>query len=259
MAVATDRRIRPFKRDPQTEPAGRRSPRRPSSAPWPPPHFADGHDPAGREVWLTWARRVAIGMWALVVTYRTVTDGVAFNRELLLLYIATGLIAASIGRGHKVITVVRDWLPFALVSVLYDLSRGAADMLGAPTLWRFQPDADRWLFFGTVPTVWLQERIKMPQPPWWEVIISGIYMSFFILPYAVAGVLWLYNRTVWAAFVRRFVALSWSPSTWSCRRPRRGRPHAAQPPTSPAGGQTRRACTEALQALRTADCLARCR
>ncbi len=34
-------------------------------------------------------------------------------------------------------------------------------MLGAPTLWQFQPNADRWLFFGTVPTVWLQEHIKM--------------------------------------------------------------------------------------------------
>ena len=64
--------------------------------------------------------------------YRTATDGLAFNRELLLLYIATGLIAASIGRGHKVFAVVRDWLPFALVLVLYDLSRGAADMLGGP-------------------------------------------------------------------------------------------------------------------------------
>ena len=83
-------------------------------------------------------------------------------------------------------------------------------MLGAPTLWRFQPEADRWLFFGTVPTVWLQERIKMAQPPWWEVIISSIYMSFFILPYVVAGVLWLRNRSDWAAFVRRFVALSFA-------------------------------------------------
>ncbi len=210
MVVTTDHRVRLFKRDPRTEPAGRRRPSRPSTVPPQPPHSADKSDPAGREVWLTWARRVAVSAWALVVTYRTVTDGVAFNRELLLLYIATGLIAASIGRGHKVFTVVRDWLPFALVLVLYDLSRGAADMLGAPTLWRFQPDADRWLFFGTVPTVWLQERIKMPQPPWWEVIISSIYMSFFILPYTVAGVLWLYNRTDWAAFVRRFVALSFA-------------------------------------------------
>jgi hypothetical protein len=210
VAVTTDRRVRLFKRDPQTEPAGRRRPSRPSTVPSQPTDFADNSDPPSREVSLTWARRLAVSTWALVVTYRTVTDGVAFNRELLLLYIATGLIAASIGRGHKVFAVVRDWLPFALVLVLYDLSRGAADMLGAPTLWRFQPDADRWLFFGTIPTVWLQERIKMPQPPWWEVIISSIYMSFFILPYVVAGVLWLYNRTDWAAFVRRFVALSFA-------------------------------------------------
>jgi hypothetical protein len=210
VAATTDHRVRLFKRDPQTEPAGRPRLSRLSTLPSQPPLSADKSDPAGREVWLSWGRRVAVSAWALVVTYRTVTDGVAFNRELLLLYIATGLIAASIGRGHKVFTVVRDWLPFALVLVLYDLSRGAADMLGAPTLWRFQPDADRWLFFGTVPTVWLQERIKMPLPPWWEVIISSIYMSFFILPYVVAGVLWLYNRTDWAAFVRRFVALSFA-------------------------------------------------
>ncbi|HXO81238.1 MAG TPA: phosphatase PAP2 family protein [Mycobacterium sp.] len=210
MVVTTDRRVRLFNRDPQTAPAGRRGTGRPSTVVSQPPHSADTSDPVSRGVWLTWARRVAVSTWALVVTYRTVTDGVAFNRELLLLYIATGLIAASIGRGHKVVTVLRDWLPFALVLVLYDLSRGAADMLGAAALWRFQPDADRWLFFGTVPTVWLQERIKMPQPPWWEMIISSIYMSFFILPYAVAGVLWLYNRTDWAAFVRRFVVLSFA-------------------------------------------------
>jgi hypothetical protein len=157
---------------------------------------------------LTLTRRVAITIWALVVAYRTLTDGLAFNRELLLLYIATGLAAASIGRGHKMFAVLCDWLPFALVLVVYDLSRGAAALVGARTLWQFQPQADRWLFFGTVPTVWLQERIKMPQPPWWEVIISGIYMSFFVLPYLVAAVLWLRNRTDWAAFVRRFVALS---------------------------------------------------
>ena len=143
----------------------------------------------------------------LLVIYRSVTEGLAFNRELLLLYIATGLIAASIGRGRTAFAVLCDWLPFALFLLLYDLSRGATALIGAPTLWRFQPEADRWLFFGTIPTVWLQERIKMPQPPWWEVIISGIYMSFFVLPYVVAGVLWLRNRRDWAAFIRRFVAL----------------------------------------------------
>jgi membrane-associated phospholipid phosphatase len=37
-----------------------------------------------------------------------------------------------------------------------------------------------------------------------------VYMSFFILPYVVAGVLWLRNRDEWKAFVRLFVALSFA-------------------------------------------------
>ena len=153
---------------------------------------------------------MAIAAWAAAVIYRTVTDGFAFNRELLLLYIATGLLAASIGRGRRMLYVIRDWLPFALVLLAYDVSRGAATLIGRPTLWHWQADADRWLFFGTMPTVWLQERLKLPTAPWWEVAISSVYMSFFVLPYVVAGVLWLRNRDEWKAFVRLFVGLSFA-------------------------------------------------
>ncbi|MCZ8378909.1 phosphatase PAP2 family protein [Mycobacterium sp. CPCC 205372] len=155
-------------------------------------------------------RWVAVGVWAAVVVYRTVTDGFAFNRELLLLYIATGLLAASIGRGRRMLYVLRDWLPFAVVLLAYDLSRGAATLVGRPTLWHWPADADRWMFFGTMPTVWLQEQLKQPTPPWWEVILSSVYMSFFILPYVVAAVLWLRNRDEWKAFVRMFVGLNFA-------------------------------------------------
>ena len=173
-----------------------------------PPHALDTVNT--REKWLTLARRVAVVTWAVVVVYRTITTGFAFNRELLLVYIATGLLAASIGQGRRMLYVIRDWLPFALVLVAYDLSRGAADLIGRPTLWHWQIDADRWLFFGTVPTVWLQERLKLPAPPWWEIVISSVYMSFFIMPYLVAAVLWLRNRDEWKSFVRLFVGLSFA-------------------------------------------------
>jgi PAP2 superfamily protein len=159
---------------------------------------------------LTTARHIAVAAWAIFVGYRTVTTGFAFNRELLLLYICTGLLAASIGQGRRMLYVVRDWLPFALVLVAYDMSRGAATLIGRPTMWHWQVDADRWLFFGTVPTVWLQEHLKLPYPPWWEIVISTVYMSFFILPYAVAAVLWLRDRQEWKAFVRLFVGLSFT-------------------------------------------------
>jgi hypothetical protein len=160
--------------------------------------------------WLRVLRWVAIVVWAAVVVYRTATDGFAFNRELLLLYICTGLAAASIGQGRRMLYVIRDWLPFALVLVAYDLSRGAATLIGRPTLWHWQADADRWLFGGNMPTVWLQERLKQPFPPWWEVGLSTVYMSFFVLPYVVAGVLWLRNRDEWKSFVKLFVAMSFA-------------------------------------------------
>lgn len=171
-------------------------------------HDPDLASPSRRVRRLRIARWVAVAVWATVVVWRTVTDGFAFNRELLLVYICTGLIAASIGQGRRVFQVVRDWLPFALVLIAYDLSRGAATLIGRPTLWHWQADADRAMFFGAMPTVWLQEHLKLPSPPWWEVVISSVYMSFFILPYVIAGVLWLRDREEWKAFVRLFVGLN---------------------------------------------------
>src|SRR5260370_26279384 len=124
---------------------------------------------------------MAIAPWAIVVVYRTATTGFAFNRELLLLYICTGLLAASIGQGRRMLYVIRDWLPFALVLVAYDLSRGAATLIGRPTLWNWQVDVDRWMFFGTVPTVWLPERLTPPHPPMGEIALSTVSMASFFL------------------------------------------------------------------------------
>ena len=165
-------------------------------------------DPPSPGRWnLTLIRRIAVTGWVAVVGYRIATTGIAFNRELLLLYICTGLVAASIGR-RRLLSVLRDWLPFALVLVVYDLSRGAADLIGRPTMWHWQADADRAMFFGVMPTVWLQEHLKQPHPPWWEVVISTTYMSFFIVPYVIAGVLWMRNREEWKKFAQLFVGLS---------------------------------------------------
>ncbi|HYJ55557.1 MAG TPA: phosphatase PAP2 family protein [Mycobacterium sp.] len=171
-------------------------------------HVEDALQPDRRARWVRIARWAAIVIWATVVIWRTVTDGFAFNRELLLVYICTGLAAASIGQGRRVLYVIRDWLPFALLLIAYDLSRGAATLIGRPTMWHWQADMDRLMFFGTMPTVWLQEHLKLPHPPWWEVAISSVYMSFFIVPYVIAGILWLRNRDEWKAFVRLFVGLN---------------------------------------------------
>lgn len=89
-------------------------------------------DDARREHRLTLLRRLAFAAWAVAVAYRTMKTGLAFDRELLLVYIATGSMTAGIGRRRQVWMVIRDWLPFALVLLPYELSRGAATPGGDP-------------------------------------------------------------------------------------------------------------------------------
>jgi hypothetical protein len=155
---------------------------------------------------LTILRRTAVTVWALALLYWFFRVGITFDRNTLLIYVCAGLLAASIGR-RGVLSVARDWLPFGAVLVAYDLSRGAAERLGRPTEWRLQLDFDRWLF-GADPAVWLQARLKEPFPPWWETGVSLIYVSYFLAPPVVAGLLWLRDRVAWRRFAAQFVAIS---------------------------------------------------
>jgi type IV secretory pathway VirB3-like protein len=167
-----------------------------------PPPGSDGR--SGQN--LTVLRWCAITAWVAVVGYWTRRVGITFDRNTLLIYVCTGLLAASIGR-RGILCVLRDWVPFVAVLVAYDLTRGAAELLGRPTEWHLQLDFDRWLF-GVDPTVWLQSQLKEPFPPWWEMAVSLIYVSYFLAPPVVAGVLWLRDRAAWRRFAFQFVTIS---------------------------------------------------
>jgi len=156
---------------------------------------------------LTVLRRTAVTFWALALLYWVYRVGLTFDRNTLIIYVCAGLIAASIGR-RGVLSVLRDWLPFAAMLLAYDLTRGAAEALGRPTEWHLQLDFDKGLFAGTEPTVWLQAKLKEPFPPWWEILVSLIYVSYFFAPYAVAGILWLRDRAAWRRFAFQFVTIS---------------------------------------------------
>jgi hypothetical protein len=152
-------------------------------------------------------RWAAITAWVCAAALQIYKDGIPFDREGLLLWIVTGLAAASLGK-RAIYTVILDFLPFALVLIAYDYLRGFSEGLGMPTWWHPQVEFDRLLFFGHEPTVWLQERLKYPEPRWWDVIVALCYNSFFLLPYVTAGVLWLRSRVDFRRWSLRFVGLS---------------------------------------------------
>jgi hypothetical protein len=146
-------------------------------------------------------------LWVLFAVHEIIFEGIPFDREGLLAWIATGVAAFSIGR-RKLWTVIVDWLPFAAVLIAYDYLRGLSDTLGMPTWWHPQIDVDKFLFFGKEPTVWLQEHLKYPDVRWWDVTVCLCYVSFFLLPYVTAGVLWMRSRADFYRWSLRFAGLS---------------------------------------------------
>jgi membrane-associated phospholipid phosphatase len=98
----------------------------------------------------------------------------------------------------------RDWVPILVVLVAYDVSRGMADGLLDVHVDEMI-HADRALF-GVIPTVWLQQHLYTPgQVRWWDVLVSFVYFSHFVVSLVVAVVLWLRNRATWARFMRRWL------------------------------------------------------
>ena len=152
-------------------------------------------------------RIVAVSVWVVALVIFCYRQGIPIDRSRLIAWTIAGLMAASIGR-RPLWTVVRDWLALALLLIAYDLTRGAADRLGRPTSWTPQLRLERALFGGTEPTVWLQGHLKQATAPAWEVVVSCTYISFFIIPYAIAGVFWLRDRDLWKRYVLRFVAIT---------------------------------------------------
>ena len=106
---------------------------------------------------------------------------------------------------------LRDWLPIALLLVIYNISRAWADDLFAPHVTELI-DADRamfgWLTGGQVPTTWLQEHLyQRGVVQWWEVVVTLVYVSHFLTVPTVAVILWVRSRVQWARFVRRWFTL----------------------------------------------------
>jgi membrane-associated phospholipid phosphatase len=157
-------------------------------------------------------RRRIIGLliWAVCFLVGTAFIGVPTSDPL----IAFGWLwlATIAWRSHlpwkQHLLFLRDWLPIALLLVVYNISRGYADNLFAPHVTPMI-DADEALFGGHVPTVWLQQHLYHPgQVQWWEVVVSLIYVSHFLTVPTVAVVLWLRDRFQWARYMRRWFTLS---------------------------------------------------
>ena len=150
------------------------------------------------------ARWIVPALYAAALSAYMWREGVPVGRERLLLWIVVGLLALStanlLGWARS---VVLEWLPFALVLAAYDLLRGQADGLLFSAWYRPQLEADSLLFGGTVPTVWLQDRLWHGPSDlrWYDYAAWAVYVSYFVATYLLAAVLWFLARDRFRRYV----------------------------------------------------------
>ncbi len=158
----------------------------------------------------TLVRRCALGLYALALVAWSARYGVPVQRELVIAWTCGAIVCASLGRPpRQLLQLALDWLPIVAVLAAYDFTRGAADSLGIGVHAHPMIDFDRFVFFGEAPTEWLQARLYDPGVvDWWDIAFTLVYTSYFIVPFALAGVLWLRDRLAFLRFTKRLVSLA---------------------------------------------------
>jgi membrane-associated phospholipid phosphatase len=135
--------------------------------------------------------------------------GIIVDRISVLISIAILLVVVNVGRPWRSWrTTALDFALYTAMWIAYDETRGAADRLGMPLQVTSMRDADRFLFGGLDPNVWMQEQFfSADHVRWYDVVASVVYYSHFVVPVAVIAVLWVRRRDQWVRFMRRLATV----------------------------------------------------
>ncbi len=111
------------------------------------------------------------------------------NWSTLLIFVPIFVVAAWLGRLRSFAVT---WVPIAVFLDAFARLRGVADNTGIPIHHSAALEAERRLFFGTVPTVWLQNRLTIPKHfRWYDYAATALHWSHFVMPITILFILWL--------------------------------------------------------------------
>lgn len=166
---------------------------------------------AGAEPVDRWRRVRFALLGAYVVAYVVwfANAGIIIDRISVLISVALLLIVFNVGRPRRAWqTMAQDFALYTAMWIAYDETRGAADRLGMPLQVTSMRDADRFLFGGVDPNVWMQERwFSEDHVRWYDIVASVVYYSHFVVPVVGIAVLWVRRRDQWVRFVRRLATV----------------------------------------------------
>lgn len=101
-------------------------------------------------------------------------------------------------------------VPFVALLLVYESFRGLADHLNNHVNYTFMVNADKFLFFGHLPTVVLQQWWWHGQVQWYDFVFYLAYMMHFVLPLALAVLIWKTREKEYWRFVTTYVLVSFA-------------------------------------------------
>jgi membrane-associated phospholipid phosphatase len=163
----------------------------------------------------TWVRAVSLLVYAVLLAVWTKLLGIPNDtvQVFLWLWFATIMWHIEAPRGYH-LRFLRDWWLPVVGLVVYFYSRGLTDELGLPVHYTMPIRFDEWLAGGTLPTEWLQRELcgepcdRDSHPRWYDVLLTTVYASHFLVGLTLAAVLWIRDRAAWLRWMRRYVTIN---------------------------------------------------
>jgi len=100
--------------------------------------------------------------------------------------------------------------PFVVLLLVYESFRGLVPMLNNHVNYTFMINADMWLGGGALPTANLQALLWHGRVQWYDFALYVVYMLHFVLPLALALLVWkLRDREFWR-YITAFLTVSFA-------------------------------------------------
>ena len=104
-------------------------------------------------------------------------------------------VAMAFGQARE---LLKRFVPFVILLLTYESFRGLAPKLNTHVNYLFMPRADKFLFFGHLPTAALQHVLWHGHAMWYDFVFYGAYTLHFVLPFTLAVLYWkLRDKEYW--------------------------------------------------------------
>ena len=143
----------------------------------------------------------AVGVIAYVILFVRTPS---FPTPDKILLFAT-LMAMAFGQARE---LLRRFVPFVVLLLVYESFRGLVPGLNTRVNFMFMPEADKFMFFGNLPTAVLQQLWWHGQVMWHDFVFYGAYTLHFVIPFALAALVWKTKPERYWHVVTAFVLVS---------------------------------------------------